>query len=68
MATAAIHVFPDSMFEDWIICEDGRELGHYPTMEAGQLIGETVARERAGNLVVHLPGGKTENRSFRRAG
>jgi hypothetical protein len=65
MGDAAIHVIPDDAFDDWIVRDnDGRELGHYATREAAELVGEAVARKRGGTLMVHLPDGRTQRRSF----
>jgi hypothetical protein len=65
MSAAAIHVVPDDNFDDWVVRDDkGHELGHYPTREAAELAAETTARECGGELVVHLPNGRTSRRKF----
>jgi hypothetical protein len=65
MGGAAVHVHPDDNFDDWIVRQDdGRELGHYPTREAAEAVAEPLARKRKGTLVIHLPDGRTESRSF----
>jgi uncharacterized protein DUF2188 len=65
MACARVHVLPDDNFDDWIVREDaGRELGHYPTREEAEAVAEPLVRKRKGMLVIHLPDGRTECRSF----
>ena len=65
MAVAAIHVAPDDSFDDWVIQDDdGRELGHFPTREAAELVAQPLAQEQRGELVTHLPDGKTIRQSF----
>jgi hypothetical protein len=67
MAIAAIHVAPDDSFDDWVIQEDsGRELGHFPTRESAELVAQALAQKRGGELVIHLPDGRTNRRSFRK--
>jgi Uncharacterized protein conserved in bacteria (DUF2188) len=62
-----IHVAPDDAFDDWIVHEDdGRELGHYPTRESAELVGQAIARSRGGTLVIHLPDGRSQCKSFAR--
>jgi Uncharacterized protein conserved in bacteria (DUF2188) len=64
MATA-IHIVPDDSFDDWVVRdEDGSELGHYPTREEAEIVGETRARKRGDELVIHLPDGRTNRKSF----
>ncbi|MEA2996818.1 MAG: hypothetical protein QOG74_2367 [Alphaproteobacteria bacterium] len=67
MAVAAIHVAPDDGFDDWVIQEDdGRELGHFPTRESAELVAQMLALKRGGELVIHLPDGRTNRRSFKK--
>jgi hypothetical protein len=67
MAPAAIHVQPDDNFDDWIVREeDGQKLGHFSTREAAELVAEPVARERRGELIIHLPDGRMSRKSFAR--
>jgi Uncharacterized protein conserved in bacteria (DUF2188) len=65
MTIAAIHIRPDHSFDDWIVQDErGRELGHYPTREAAELVARPLAQECNGELVVHLPDGRTNRESF----
>jgi hypothetical protein len=65
MSAAAIHVVPDSAFDDWVIRADtGHEFGHYPTREAAERVAQAIAQEREAELVVHLPDGKTSRTRF----
>ena len=65
MPVAAIHIMPDDSFDDWIVQDDnGRELGHYSTREAAELFAVPLAQKRGGELVIHLPDGQTNRRSF----
>jgi hypothetical protein len=65
MTVAAIHIMPDYRFDDWIVQDDqGRELGHYPTREAAELVAQRLAQRRRGELVIHLPDGRTSLGSF----
>ena len=65
MTVTAIHVMPDDRFDDWIVQDDsGRELGHYPTREAAELVAHPLAQQRCGDLVIHLPDGRTSRQSF----
>jgi len=67
MTVAAIHVMPDDSFDDWIVQDDeGRDLGHYPTREAAEIVAQPLAQRRGGELVVHLPDGRTSRQSFAR--
>jgi len=67
MIGAPIHVVPDDAFDDWIVREDdGRELGHYPTRESAEVIGQAIARNRGGALLIHLPDGRSQRESFER--
>jgi len=60
-----IHIVPDENFDDWIVREGtGREFGHYATREAAELVAEPLAKERGSELVIHLPGGGTNRKSF----
>jgi hypothetical protein len=64
MVAAVIHVVPDDSFDDWIVRDEcARELGHYPTREAAELVAQAVARKRRGELIVHLADGTT-SRSY----
>ena len=65
MATA-IHVLPDESFDNWVVRDDCRELGHYPTRESAERIAETVAHNRRDDLVVHIADGTTTRKSFAR--
>lgn len=63
--TRPIHIVPDDAFDDWIVREDdGQELGHYPTREAAELVAEAIARKRGGKLVIDIPDGRRQCRSF----
>jgi len=67
MASAAIHVVPDDSFDDWVVRGDiGQEFGHFPTREEAELAAEPLARERAADLIVHLPDGRTSRKSFKK--
>jgi len=64
MATS-IHIAPDDSFDDWVVRdENGAELGHYPTREEAEIVGETRARKRGDELFIHLPDGRTSRKSF----
>jgi hypothetical protein len=53
-----IHVVPGE-HNDWIVREDGgRELGHYPSQDAANAVGQKLSRKRATELLVHGPAGK----------
>jgi Uncharacterized protein conserved in bacteria (DUF2188) len=66
-ATVAFHVSPDDAFDDWIVRDDGgRELGHYPTREAAELVAQDFARKHGGTVVIHLPDGRSESKSFKK--
>jgi hypothetical protein len=61
---AALHIIPDDRFDDWIVRDDsGYELGHYPTREAAELVAQALARKLGGDIVVHLPDGRTNRTS-----
>ena len=63
--TTTIHIAPDDSFDDWVVRdENGAELGHYPTREEAEIVGETLARKRGDELVIHLPDGRTISKSF----
>ena len=65
MASGSVHVVPGDSFEDWVVrTETGSELGHYATREAAELAAETIAKNQGIEVVVHLPDGRTINRSF----
>jgi hypothetical protein len=65
MTSAIIHVRPDDSFEGWIVQGDsGCELGHFPTREAAELVARPLAQAQRGELVTHLPDGKTIRQSF----
>jgi hypothetical protein len=65
MPVAAIHVIPDDSFDDWVVRDEhGRELGHYPTRESAELLGEALAQKLHGHLVVSLPDGRVSRKSF----
>ncbi len=65
MVDAPIHIVPDEAFDDWIVRDDnGRELGHYPTREAAELFAEPIARRRRSDLIVQLPDGRIQRKSF----
>jgi hypothetical protein len=69
MIPTAIHVVPDDNFDDWIVRDDdGHELGHYPTREVAELVAEPVARKRRGDVVIHIPEGRTSRQEFRTRG
>jgi len=64
---AAIHVVPDDSFDDWVVRGDpGDEFGHYPTKEEAEQIAESIAQAREAELVVQLPDGRTNRRSFKK--
>ncbi len=64
MAATAFHIVPDDSFDDWIVRDDsGYELGHYPTREATELVAQALARKLEGEIVVHLPDGRTDRTS-----
>ena len=65
MTPAIIYVMPDNSFEDWIVQDDsGCKLGHFPTREAAELVAQPLAKTQRGELVIHLPDGKTIHQSF----
>jgi hypothetical protein len=65
MTPAIIYVMPDNSFDDWIVQDDsGCKLGHFPTREAAELVAQPLAQKRRGELVIHLPDGKTIRQSF----
>ncbi|MGY3505183.1 DUF2188 domain-containing protein [Bradyrhizobium sp. USDA 4471] len=65
MSDAAVHVIPDANFDDWIVRNDeGNEVAHYATREAAELLARKIAQERAVDLVIHLPDGRTIRQSF----
>jgi hypothetical protein len=65
MAAGAIHVVPDDSFDDWVVRDDnGHEFGHCPTREAAEQLAESIARTREGELVIHLPDGRTSRKNF----
>jgi uncharacterized protein DUF2188 len=64
MAAPVLHIVPDHSFDDWIVLDDGgRELGHYPTREAAELVAQALARKLEGEIIVHLPDGRTSRTS-----
>lgn len=68
MTTMALHIAPDDSFDDWVLRDDtGRELGHFPTREAAERMGQQAARAREADLVIHLPDGRTSCTRFRRS-
>ena len=65
MPDAAVYVVPDADFDDWIVRTDtGDEVAHYATREAAELVAQQIAQERAIDLVVKLPDGRTTRKSF----
>jgi hypothetical protein len=65
MPDAAVYVVPDADFDDWIVRIDtGDEIAHYATREAAELVAQQIAQERAIDLVVKLPDGRTTRKSF----
>jgi hypothetical protein len=63
----AIYVIPDDTFDDWIVRgEGGREFGHYPTREAAELVAQAITRKLGGKLVIELPDGRRQCKSFAR--
>jgi hypothetical protein len=67
MAVAIIHVIPDDSFDDWFVRDDaGHDFGHYPTREVAEQAAEAIAQRREGELVIHLPDGRTSRKSFRK--
>jgi hypothetical protein len=62
-AKAAIHVLP-TQHDDWIVREEGgRELGHYPSRQAAEAVGDKLARKRRVELLLHDRNGKVQRRS-----
>jgi hypothetical protein len=62
---AAIHIVPDDNFEDWVVRDgNGCELGHFSTRDSAELLARPLAQKLRGELVVHLPDGRTERKSF----
>ena len=58
---AALHVVPDDSFDDWVLRdEEGRELGHYPTRKTAELFARGIVRKSGGEIIVHLPDGRTD--------
>jgi hypothetical protein len=65
MEVPAIYIVPDDSFDDWVVQEEGgRKLGHYPTREAAEMVARVLAQKRGGELVIHLPDGRTSRLSF----
>jgi hypothetical protein len=65
MAIAAIHVVPDEGFDDWVVRDDsGYELGHCPTRESAELVGQAIARKLRGQFVVYPPAEQTSRTNF----
>jgi hypothetical protein len=65
MTSAVIHILPDDSLEDWIVQDDdGCKLGHFPTREAAELVAQPLAQKQRGELVIHLPDGRTARQSF----
>jgi hypothetical protein len=65
MTPAIIHVTPDDSLEGWIVQDDGGcKLGHFPTREAAELVAQPLAKTQRGELVIHLPDGRTTRQSF----
>jgi Uncharacterized protein conserved in bacteria (DUF2188) len=63
VARREIHVIPGGE-RDWIVrASTGRELGHYPSLEAAEAVGRKLARRDRGELVVYDDAGKTAQRS-----
>jgi hypothetical protein len=63
VAKAAIHVLPIQP-DDWIVREEsGRELGHYPSRQAAEAVGDKLARKRRVELLIHDRNGKVQSRS-----
>jgi len=66
MATT-IHVVPDDSFDDWVVRGDvGHEFGHYATREDAEQVAQAIAQAREAELVVHLPDGRTNRKSFKK--
>jgi hypothetical protein len=67
MVAVAIHVVPDESFDDWVVRGDvGHEFGHYPTREDAEQVARAIAQARKAELVVHLPDGRTNRKSFKK--
>ena len=65
MVHAPIDIVSDEAFDDWIVRDDnGRELGHYPTREAAELFAEPMVRRCRSDLIIHLPDGRLQRKSF----
>jgi hypothetical protein len=62
-AKAAIHVLP-TQHDGWIVREEGgRELGHYPSRQAAEAVGDKLARKRRVELLIHDRNGKVQSGS-----
>ncbi|WP_083514417.1 DUF2188 domain-containing protein [Bradyrhizobium sp. DASA03076] len=65
MSDAAVHVIPNTNFDDWIVRTDaGNEIARYATRETAERVAQQIAQERSIDLVVHLPDGRTIRKSF----
>jgi Uncharacterized protein conserved in bacteria (DUF2188) len=63
VARREIHIVPGGP-QDWIVRADGgRELGHYPSLQAAETVGLKLARRDRGELLVYDAAGKIANRS-----
>jgi Uncharacterized protein conserved in bacteria (DUF2188) len=62
-ARREVHVIPTGE-QDWIVRADtGRELGHYPSLEAAEAVGRKLARRDRGELLVYDSSGRIADRS-----
>jgi hypothetical protein len=62
----AIHVIASGE-RDWLVREDGgRELGHYPTRQEAEAVGQKLARKRSIELVIHDGSGNVQRSRPRR--
>jgi hypothetical protein len=65
MAIGVIQVVPDESFDDWVVRDDsGYELGHCPTRESAELVGQAIARKLRGQFVVYPPAEQTSRTNF----
>ena len=60
MACATIHVVQISP-NDWVVRQDsGRELGHYSSRDAAEIVGRKLARKHRADLMIHDRSGKVK--------
>jgi Uncharacterized protein conserved in bacteria (DUF2188) len=55
--------------DDWVVREEGgRELGHYPSAKAAEVVGRKLARKRRVELLIFAQSGTLQTRSRPGAG